>query len=124
MHFSREVIVKGTTMYEASLAAESVARGPGASNISSFRVVEWVSILESIRRDQRRLDPSDMVSNVPSIVSGDEAHPIVTSAASAQHALQEREAVDAAGDNSDDDLHTDLAKAALDTGTTAFEAQE
>lgn len=120
---AREVIVKGTTMYEASQAAESVAGGQGAAN-RKIRVAEWVSTLEAISWDQRRSDPSDMVSNVPSIFSGDETHTVVTSATSAQSAVQEHEAVDASGDDSDDDLDTDLAKAALDTGTKAFEAQE
>lgn len=123
MQCAREVIVKGTTMYEASLAAESVAGGQGAAN-SNIRVTEWVSTLEFISWDQRRSDPSDMVSNVPSIFSGDEAHTVVTSATSAQRAVQERDAVDAVGDDSDNDLDTDLAKAALDTGTKAFKAQE
>jgi tetratricopeptide (TPR) repeat protein len=123
MQCAREVIVKGTTMYEASLAAESVAGGQGAAN-SNIRVAEWVSTLESIRREQRLSDPSDMVSNVPSVFSGDGAHTVVTSATSAQRAVQEREAVDAAWDDSDDDLDTDLAKAALETGTKAFEAQD
>ena len=124
MQCAREVIVKGTTMYEASLAAESVAGGQGAAD-RKIRVVEWVSTLESISWDQRRSEPfRGMVSNVPSIVSGDEAHTVVTSATSAQRAMQEREAVDAVGDDSDDDLDTDLAKAALETGTKAFEAQE
>lgn len=80
--------------------------------------------LESIRRDQRLLDPSDIVSNVPSIFSGDEEHTVVKSATSAQRAVQEREAVDAVWDHSENDLDTDLAKVALDTGTKAFEAQE
>jgi tetratricopeptide (TPR) repeat protein len=123
MQCAREVIVKGTTMYEASLAAASVAGGQGAAN-KNIRVAEWVTTLESIRRDQRLSDPSDMVSNVPSIFSGDEAHTVVTSATSAQRAVQEREAVDVVWDDSDDDLDIDLAKAALDTGTKAFEAQE
>ena len=123
MQCAREIIVKGTTMYEASLDAESVAGGQGAAN-RNVRVAEWVSTLESISWDQRRFDPLDMVSNVPSIVPGDEAHTVVTSATSAQRAVEEREAVDAVGDDSDDDLDTDLAKAALDTGTKAFEAQE
>lgn len=123
MQCAREVIVEGMTMYEASLAAESVAGGQGAAN-SNVRVAQWVSTLDSIRRDQRLSEPSDMVSNVPSVFSGDEAHTVVTSATSAQRAVQEREAIDAVWDDSDDDLDTDLAKAALDTGTKAFEAQE
>ena len=65
-----------------------------------------------------------MVSNVPSIFSGDEACTDVTSATSAQPVVQECEAVDAVGDESDDHLDVDLAKAALDTGTKAFDAQE
>ena len=123
MQCAREVIVKGTTMYEANLAAQSVAGGQGAAN-RNIHVAEWVSTLESISWDQRRSDLSDMVSNVPSIFSGDGAHTVVTSATSAQRAVQEHETFDAVGDDSDDDLDTDLAKAALDTGTKAFEAQE
>jgi ankyrin repeat protein/tetratricopeptide (TPR) repeat protein len=123
MQCVHEVIAKGTAMYEASLAVESVARGQGTAN-SNIHVAEWVTTLESIRWDQRRSDPLDMVSNVPSIFSGDEAHTIVTSPTSVQRAVQEREAADTVGGDSDYDLDTDLAKAALDTGTKAFEAQE
>ncbi len=123
MQCAREVIEKGTTIYEASLAAESVAGGQGAAN-STIRVAEWLGTLDSIRRDQRRSYPSDIVSNVPSIFSGNETYTAETSATSPQLAVQEREAVDTGGDDSDDDLDTDLAKAALDTGSKAFEAQE
>ena len=123
MQCAREIIMKGTTMYEASLATESVAGGQGAAN-RNVGIAEWVSTLEFICWDQRRSDLSDMVSNVPSVFSGDVAHSVVTSATSTQRAGQEREAVGAVGDDSDDDLDTDLAEAALDTGTKAFEAQE
>lgn len=117
---AREVIVKGKTMYEASLAAESVTGGQAAAS-SNIRVAEWVTALESIRQDQRLSDPSDRVSKVPSVFSGDT---VVTSATSMQRATQERGAVDASWDDSEDDLATDLAKAALDTGSKAFEAQD
>ena len=120
---AREIIVKGTTMYEANIAAESVTGGQGAAN-RDVRVAEWVNTLESIRWYQRRSDPLDMVSNVSSIFSMDEAQTIVTSETSAQRTMQELKAVDTVEDDSDDDLDTDLAKAALDTGTKAFEAQE
>ena len=119
---AREVIAKGTAIYEASLAAEAVARGQGTAN-SNIRVAEWVSTLESILRDQQLSDPSDIVPNLPSIVSGDEGHTAVKCQTSAQYAPRESEAFITASDNSDDDLDTDLAKAALDTGTKAFEAQ-
>lgn len=115
MQLAREVIAKGTQMREASLAVESCAGGQGAAN-RSIRVAEWVSTLGSISCDQRRSDPSDIVSNVPSIFSGDETRTVETSATSAQCALQAGEAGDAVGDDSDDDLDMDLAKAALDTG--------
>ena len=118
-----DIIVKGTAMYEASLAAESVAGGQRAA-YRNTRVAEWLSILESISWDQRPSDPSDTVTNVPSFISGDEAHTVETSATSAKRAVQEHEAVDQVEDESDDDLDADLAKAALDTGTKAFEARE
>ena len=118
-----DIIVKGTAMYEASLAAESVAGGHRAAN-KSTRVAEWLSILESISSDQRPSDPSDIVTNVPSLISGDEAHTVETSATSTKRAVQENEAVDLVEDEFDDDLDADLAKAALDTGTKAFEARE
>ncbi|KAF2471049.1 uncharacterized protein BDR25DRAFT_393633 [Lindgomyces ingoldianus] len=122
MQCAREVIVNGTAMYEASLAAQPFGRSQGAAN-GSIRVAEWVNTLDSIRLDQRRSDPSEMVSGVPPIFSGGRAHRDRTSATSVQHAEQ-HEAIDTVGDDSDDDLDTDLAKAALDTGTKAFEAQE
>lgn len=124
MQCAREVIVKGTAVYEASLAAESVAGGQGAAN-SNIPAAGWVSTLESLRRDERISDPSGMESNVSSIFSGSETYQYttVTSATSGQRALREGEAVDTVADDSDDDLDTDLAKAALDTGTKAFEAQ-
>ena len=122
---AREVITKCMTMYKSNLAKQSATGGKGAAD-SHFRVAEWVSILESLRQDQRRPDSS--VSHGPR----NDAPSLVTSPASAQGALSEREtvdtvwrdAVDAVWDEADDDLDTDLAKAALETGTTAFEARE
>lgn len=69
MQYAREVVGKGRTTYQASQAAESVAGDPRAAN-SNSGVAEWVSTLESIRRDQRLSNASDMVSNVDSFVSG------------------------------------------------------
>lgn len=123
MRCAREVIVTGTTMYDANLAAESVPRGQGAAN-DNIRVAEWVNTLDSLRWDQRHSDFSETASPVPTVFSGDEAHTVVTSTASAQCALQKREAADAGEGDPDDDLDTDLAKAALETGTQAFEARE
>lgn len=123
MQCANEVIMKGTTMYGASRAAESVAAGQGAAN-SNIRVAEWVSALESLRLGQQGSNTPEISSNILTRISGDEVHIAMTSANSAQSDLPERELVAAAGDDFDDDLDTDLAKAALETGAKAFEASE
>lgn len=120
---AREVIVKGVTMYEASLAAESVAGGQGVAN-RNICVAKWVNTLGSIGWDKQCSNSSDVVSNVSSVFSEGEAQTVVTSPISAQRVVQEREGGDIGEDDSDDDLDADLAQAALDTGTKAFEAQE
>ena len=123
MQCAREAIVAGRTMYEASQAAESDAGGRETST-SKLRVVEWVTTLESIRRDRQLSHVSDMVSDEPCGLSENKTHANVTGATSMQQSMQESEAIDAVGEDSDDDLDTDLAKAALSTGTKAFEAKE
>jgi tetratricopeptide (TPR) repeat protein len=123
MQCTSEVIVKGTTIYEANLVTESVVRDQGTTN-QKFPVLEWISTLESIRRDQQRAEPSAMVSEAASFFSEDETHNVVTAATSAQSAVLDLDADDLERDDFEDDLETDLAKSALDTGTKAFEAQE
>lgn len=124
MRCTRDLIVKGTTCCQAGSAEECLARAQVAAS-SNIRVAKWVSTLESIRRDQRKSDSSDTVSNFPSSgSSGDEALTVGTSATSAQRTVLGCEGVDEVGEDSDDDLETDLAKAALDTGTKAFELQD
>jgi Ankyrin repeats (many copies) len=121
--------MKGTTIDEASQATESVAGDQPTAN-SNMRVAEWVGTLESLRREQRLSDVSGMVPTTSSIFSVDEAHTVVTnptvvtSSNSPQRALLERDVVDAELNDSEDDLETDLAKAALGTGANAFEGQE
>jgi tetratricopeptide (TPR) repeat protein len=111
---AREVISKGMTLYEASQAAESTIRDQRVEK-GHIAVAGWLSLLESLRLDQR---------NFSSNFAMKEAHTIMGSETSATCVIQERDAVNTAGEDSDDDLETDLAKAALDTGTKAFEAQE
>jgi hypothetical protein len=89
-----EIIGKSTTVYEETLAAESVARGQGAAS-RNMRVAEWISVLESMRRGQPLASVQD-----------------------------NHEAVDTSGDLSDDDFNIDLAEAALRTGTETFEEQD
>ena len=123
MQCAREVIAKGMAMYEENLAAKSIDGGRGAPT-SNVRVSEWVNALESMRRDERLSDPSDLLSNRSSIFSGNGTYTFLTSASSEQPAVPQSDAVGAVEDDSDSDLDTDLAKAALETGTRAFEAQE
>lgn len=124
IQFGHEVIMKGTNLYEASLAAEPLAGSRAEAKSNNVCVTQWVSALESLRRDQRRSDHPDMASNVPSLFSGNEAYTVKTSETLPDAAVQKRDAIDASRDESDDDLDTDLAKAALETGTKAFVAQE
>jgi len=76
-----------------------------------------VDIINSIRRDQLRSESHDIVSNIPANTPGDKVHTVLTSATSEKH-------YDGALNDIDDDLDTDLAKAALDTGTNAFELRK
>jgi tetratricopeptide (TPR) repeat protein len=122
MNCLREVITEGLAMCEASRNPESVTGGQEAAN-NNISVAVWVSTLESILRDQRRSDSSEEVVNAPLILSRHEAHAVVTSATSAPNDMQECEAFKAVGDSFEDDLDTDLAKAALDTGEAAFQSQ-
>lgn len=76
-----------------------------------------MDIINSIRRDQLRSESHDIVSNIPANTPGDKVHTVLTSATSEKH-------YDGALNDIDDDLDTDLAKAALDTGTNAFELRK
>ncbi|KAJ9606983.1 hypothetical protein H2200_008994 [Cladophialophora chaetospira] len=119
----RQVIAEGKVVYDTNLDAGSISGGQRAAS-SNIRVAEWVSTLESIRRDEQLSDTSDMVSNVSSIFSRNETYTVLTSAGSEHRTAQQGEVVNPAEDDSDDDLDIDLAKAALETGSKAFEAQE
>jgi ankyrin repeat protein/tetratricopeptide (TPR) repeat protein len=100
MQYAREVIFKSTITQQA---VELAARSPGPV---------WMATLEAIRKD-RSSKPTDKGSKSPSQATDELAHIV------AQTGLQECD-----GSDSDDDLETDFAKAALSTGTHAFEAQD
>lgn len=102
LHHADEVIVQGTTIYEASLATESTGKRQSRPKTNS-RVARWLSLLECIRQDQRH---SYRFSTIPTI------------------SVEGVEITAATISDSEDDLDTDLVKAALDTGTKAFEAQQ
>jgi tetratricopeptide (TPR) repeat protein len=102
LHHADEVMVQGTTIYEASLATESTGKRRSQPNTNS-RVAKWVSSLDCIRQDQRQ---THRFSKVP-IMSMERVEPTA-----------------ATNSDSEDDLDTDLVKAALDTGTKAFEVRQ
>jgi hypothetical protein len=102
LHHADEVMVQGTTIYEASLATDSTGKRQSQPNTNS-RVAKWVSSLDYIRQDQRE---SYRFSKLPTVC------------------LEGVETTATANSDSEDDLDTDLVKAALDTGTKAFEAQQ
>jgi hypothetical protein len=99
MQYAREVIFKSTITQQA---VELAARSPGPV---------WMATLEAIRKD-RSSKPTDKGSKSPSQATDELAHIV------AQTGLQECD-----GSDSDDDLETDFAKAALSTGTHAFETR-
>jgi tetratricopeptide (TPR) repeat protein len=119
----REVIAEGLAMCEANRTTKPVTGGRGSAN-NNISVAEWISTLESIGRDQQRSGPSEEVVNATSILSRHETQAVMASATSAPSPMQECEAFKAVGDGFEDDLDTDLAKAALETGAAAFEAQK
>jgi ankyrin repeat protein/tetratricopeptide (TPR) repeat protein len=120
LHYAHEFIVQGTTIYEASLAAKSITdHDPPASN--SY-VAKWVKSLDIIRQDQKHLD----VTKTPRILAAlpEEEHTSVKNTPSRRKTVHGGETIASKSDESDDDLDTDLVKAALDTGTKAFKARE
>lgn len=118
---AREVLVKGATVHEASLAAESIV---GAKANNDIHVAEWVGVLDHIRQDGQFPDPSNTISNISSTFSQIELNTAITNTTSERRPAYESGSLDVVGDDSDDDLDTDLAKAALETGTKAFEARD
>ncbi|KAF2680719.1 hypothetical protein K458DRAFT_479804 [Lentithecium fluviatile CBS 122367] len=110
MQRAREVIAQGTTMYETSLPPVSPRGGQEANNV---RVAEWVGILKSLRQTGSGTASNDRC----------EGNDVMTSRTFTQHAHECKDE-GAIENNTDDDLETDLAKSALDTGTKAFEAGE
>jgi hypothetical protein len=115
IHYAHNLIVQGTTIYEASSVAESIT-------IHS-RVANWVNSLEVIRQDQKHLDVSKMTPRTLSALP-EEDHTVSTNMPFRRKTVHGGETVASRSDESDDDLETDLVKAALDTGTKAFKARE
>ncbi|ORX99949.1 hypothetical protein BCR34DRAFT_495009 [Clohesyomyces aquaticus] len=111
MQCAREVIAKCMAIHQASPATESVADGQEAAS-GNVHVARWVGSLEALRQDERYSTTPDANSKVLPTVPGQATYTI------------ECETVTPIAEAYDDDLEIDLAKAALETGTKAFDAQE
>lgn len=101
---ARDIISTKTIVDETSFA-ENLA---GVEATNSARVAEWIKALESMRHEMSNIESSALPrgKQTPS-----------------PKLEQDTNCLDHAGDDSDDDLEVDLAKAALDTGTKAFAAE-
>ncbi|KAF2120922.1 hypothetical protein BDV96DRAFT_672063 [Lophiotrema nucula] len=55
---AQEIVVKGTAMLDANLAAGSVTGSQAAAN-STIRVADWLGTLESMRQDQQNTVPAE-----------------------------------------------------------------
>jgi tetratricopeptide (TPR) repeat protein len=121
VHYAHNLIVQGTTIYEASSVAESIT--VHYQPASNSHIANWVNSLEVIRQDQKHLDVSKMTPRTLSDLS-EEGHTVSTNIPFRRKTVHGGETVASRSDESDDDLETDLVKAALDTGTKAFKARE
>jgi tetratricopeptide (TPR) repeat protein len=121
IHYAHDIIVQGTTIHEASLVAESITNHHQSASNSG--VANWVQSLEAIRQDQKHLDVSKIIPRIlPALPYEEEIGAINTPCR--RKTVHGGETVASRSDESDDDLDTDLFKAALDTGTKAFKARE
>jgi ankyrin repeat protein/tetratricopeptide (TPR) repeat protein len=106
MNYAHEIIVRGTRMYEASPTLEFNTHSQDLPTSNGY-VAEWVTSLDSVRQDQQRWKQSNMEYEKAYSLSAQDAQSAVTRS-----------------DDDEDDLDTDLVRAALDTGTKAFEVQQ
>ena len=114
---AREVIARGQAMYEACVyVPRSLGRDQEANNVC---VAEWVGALESIRQEHYWSKASGMAC-----AFNDKANDAARNTVSEQLSVEAREPAAETSGGFEDDLETDIAKSALDTGAKAFEAQE
>ncbi|CAN9115769.1 unnamed protein product [Alternaria alternata] len=114
MQYAQEVIVKEMKICERN---PTVNRTVQALHIESNddRVPQWAKAIQAIREDQQESRVSSVVPAISSKSPG-RTYSVLRSLSPIQN-MQQHEASD-----SDDDLDTDFAKAALSTGSQAFDA--
>ncbi|KAI4655957.1 hypothetical protein J4E93_000673 [Alternaria ventricosa] len=106
MQYAQEVIVKGMYTPEANPREDIVAQTSPKVSSDSDRL-PWMKAIQAIREDRKESVPTKSPRRALSVLRG--AAPL--------QGVQERETSD-----SDDDLDTDFAKAALSTGSQAFDS--
>jgi hypothetical protein len=114
MQYAQEFIVKEMKICERN---PTVNRTVQALHIESNddRVPQWAKAIQAIREDQQESRVSSVVPAI-SPKSPGRTYSVLRSLSPIQN-MQQHEASD-----SDDDLDTDFAKAALSTGSQAFDA--
>lgn len=114
MQYAQEFIVKEMKICERN---PTVNRTVQALHIESNddRVPQWAKAIQAIREDQQESRVSSVVPAISSKSPG-RTYSVLRSLPPIQN-MQQHEASD-----SDDDLDTDFAKAALSTGSQAFDA--
>jgi hypothetical protein len=120
VHCAHQLIVQGTAMFETSTA--SAFNIDQSHTASQGRVMNWLESLEAIKQDQKLLVQLNMTTQ-PHLAKSEDRASIKTNRKPTKNSTQLEDAAKVPGDDSDDDLDTDLVKAALATGTQAFEAQ-
>ncbi|KAH8731506.1 hypothetical protein GQ44DRAFT_585056, partial [Phaeosphaeriaceae sp. PMI808] len=120
---AHEVVMAGSATYEAALGTDSIARIQSSLPNQSL-ATEWVNSLDSIRQDLRHLDQPNIASPTTYLPPHEGARSNLANTTSARSTLQKFETAHPKNDDSDDDLETDLARAALETGTEAFIARK
>jgi ankyrin repeat protein len=98
IHCARDVIAKGTAMYNSSMSPRSYTGL--RENDSRSHVTEWIRSLELLQQDT--VTPHEIATDVTD-----------------KHQIN-----NVTTEESDDDLETDLTRASLETGAEAFDVRE
>lgn len=125
VHYAKDVLMSGSTLYEASVADGSVHGGYGAAS-SNVRTAQWVGTVESPERIEHTSDASEGPSHATTLFTGDGRNSSATKDSSVeQKAPREREDLPGPEDyESDDDFNVDFFEAAMQAGGQAFDKQD
>ncbi|KAK5122841.1 hypothetical protein LTR85_003756 [Meristemomyces frigidus] len=119
--YATDVVMSGSTLYEASVANGSVQGGHGAAD-TNIRVAKWVGTCESLRRDQHISDPSEGSSYASTGLSGEEDTSRTTGDTPVTHgaANDDGDSLEPLDYDSDDALSIKLVQTAIREGGQAY----